>query len=174
MGSSRNRNQNQRHQLRHNYHTLRAHGSKLNAIVSCLRNIRRNDSTAQAIIFVQWVDLEEKVAKALSAHDLPFACPLGKASLGDEMRHFQDRRGPWILILALERAASGMQLTAANHVVFVHPMNASSCSVAKDYEQQAIGRVRRIGQSRSSVHVWRFVARDTVEEHINKLHKADT
>jgi len=152
-------------------HALRAHGSKFNAIATTLRGIRREDEKAQVIIFVQWFDMEEKVANALAAHDLPFMRPKGKASLGDEMRQFQGGHGPWVLILSLERAASGLQLTAANHVIFVHPMNASSRSVAMDYEQQAIGRIRRIGQTRSVVHVWRFVARDTVEEHMSKLHR---
>lgn len=149
---------------------LRAHGSKLNAVAQRLRAIRREDPAAQVIVFVQWLDLEEKVAKAFAAHGVPFVRPVGKASLGDDMRHFQEGRGPWVLILSLERAASGLQLTAANHVVFVHPMNASSLSVARDYEHQAIGRIRRIGQKRDSVHVWRFVTRDTVEEHISMLH----
>merc|ERR1711862_786449 len=115
-----------------------------------------------------------KRAAALTSHGLPFVRLHGKASLGDEVRQFQGGRGPWVLILSLERAASGLQLTAANHVIFVHPMNASSRSVAMDYEQQAIGRIRRIGQSRSLVHVWRFVTRGTVEEHVCKFHRSDT
>jgi len=153
-------------------HALRAHGSKLNAIATCLRGIRREDIKAQVIVFVQWLDLEEKVATALAAHGLPYVQLKGKASLGDTIKEFQACHGPWVLILSLERAASGLQLTAANHLIFVHPMNASSRSVAVDYEQQAIGRIRRIGQMRSSVHVWRFVTKDTVEEHVSKLHRS--
>jgi len=149
---------------------LRAHGSKLNAIAARLRAIRCEDPTAQVIVFVQWCDLEDNVAKAFVAHGVPFIRPVGKASLGDNMKCFQEGRGPWVLMLSLERAASGLQLTAANHVVFVHPMNALSLSVARDYEHQAIGRIRRIGQTRDLVHVWRFVTRDTVEEHISRLH----
>eukprot|EP00930_Biecheleria_cincta_P048911 TRINITY_DN34167_c0_g1_i1.p1 TRINITY_DN34167_c0_g1~~TRINITY_DN34167_c0_g1_i1.p1 ORF type:complete len:995 (-),score=165.18 TRINITY_DN34167_c0_g1_i1:327-3272(-) len=149
---------------------LRAHGSKLNAIAERLRQIRRDDNTARAIVFVQWLELENLVAKALQAHEVPFVRPQGAASLGDELRCFQNGDGPWVLILSLERAASGLHLTAANHVLFVHPMNAATLSTAKDYEQQAIGRVRRVGQARSSVHVWRFVTANTVEEHISNLH----
>merc|ERR1711879_629052 len=151
----------------------RAHGSKFNAIAERLRAIRCEDPMAKVIVFVQWSDFEEKAARAFTTHGIPFVRPIGKASLGDEMRRFQEGHGPWVLILSLERAASGLQLTAANHIVFVHPFNASTLSVARDYEQQAIGRIRRIGQNRDLVHVWRFVTRGTVEEHISRLHGSE-
>lgn len=151
---------------------LRAHGSKLNAIAECLRRIKRDDDEAQVIVFVQWEELAVQVANALGSHELPFVKPQLNVLKSDWIDQFQAGRGPWVLILSLERAASGLQLTAANHVFFVHPMNAASRKVAVSYEQQAIGRIRRIGQTRESVHVWRFVTRDTVEEHISKLHCA--
>ena len=56
--------------------------------------------------------------------------------------------------------------------MFVHPMNAASLAAARSYEEQAIGRIKRIGQQRSCVDVWRFVTRRTVEEHVVKLHNA--
>lgn len=71
-------------------------------------------------------------------------------------------------MLSLEHAASGTNLTAANHVIFVHPMNAETLSSAVAYERQALARVRRVGQERSEVHVWRFVTRETVEEYMHQ------
>lgn len=61
----------------------------------------------------------------------------------------------FVLLLSLEHAASGSNLTAAHHVIFVHPMNADTLSSAVAYEQQALARVRRVGQLRKEVHVWR-------------------
>merc|ERR1712100_957050 len=81
-----------------------------------------------------------------------------------------DVNDPRVMLLSLEHAASGSNLTAANHVLFVHPMNAETVSTAVAYEQQAIGRVRRVGQARSEVHVWRFITCQTVEEHVWRLH----
>ena len=75
----------------------------------------------------------------------------------------------FVLLLSLEHAASGSNLTAANHVIFVHPMNAETLSTAVAYERQALARVRRVGQERSEVHVWRFVTRETVEEHMHQF-----
>jgi len=76
-----------------------------------------------------------------------------------------------VMLLSLDRCAAGTNMTAANHVLFVHPMNAETVSTAVAFEKQAIARVRRIGQERAEVHVWRFVTRQTVEEHITKLHQ---
>ena len=73
------------------------------------------------------------------------------------------------MLLSLEHAASGSNLTAANHVIFVHPMNADTLSSAVAYEGQALARVRRVGQERAEVHVWRFVTRETVEEHMHQF-----
>lgn len=48
-------------------------------------------------------------------------------------------------------------------------MNAETLSTAVAYEKQALARVRRVGQERSEVHVWRFVTRETVEEHMHQF-----
>lgn len=153
---------------------LRAHGSKLNAVALTLRRIREVDHTAKAIVFVQWANLEAKVAKALETHGVPLLRLLhsSKDSPGVVLKQFQEDAGsPFVLLLSLEHAAAGSNLTAASHVLFIHPMNADSVDTAVAFEKQAIGRVRRIGQVRSEIHVYRFVTRDTVEEHITRIHR---
>lgn len=141
----------------------------------------RQDPKAKALVFVQWADLEGKMWRALEDHGVPFLCLSGDAGsrtrLGNNdgavLRRFQedDRPdAPFVLVLSLQRAAAGANLTSANHVLFVHPMNAESVHVAAAYERQALARVRRIGQTRQEVHVWRFVTKHTVEEHVWKLH----
>lgn len=55
-----------------------------------------------------------------------------------------------------------MNLTCASHVVFLHPFFHEDQERASAWEAQAIGRVTRPGQLRR-VHVWRFLARSTVE-----------
>lgn len=148
------------------------HGSKLNAIASRLRKIRCSDPTAQVIVYTQWLELEDYVEKALQAHRVPCARMANKSTCGQVLREFQENRGPWVLLLSLSEHPSGLNITAASHVMFVHPMNAASLAAARSYEEQAIGRIKRIGQQRSCVHVWRFVTRRTVEEHVVKLHNA--
>eukprot|EP00928_Gymnodinium_smaydae_P068344 TRINITY_DN5144_c0_g3_i2.p1 TRINITY_DN5144_c0_g3~~TRINITY_DN5144_c0_g3_i2.p1 ORF type:complete len:115 (+),score=11.11 TRINITY_DN5144_c0_g3_i2:176-520(+) len=111
---------------------------------------------------------------ALKAHGIEFhrlPRSLSDSRTGDMLRDFQEKTEPRVLLLSLERAAAGTNLTAASHVLFVHPMNAESAAAATAYEKQAIGRVRRLGQKRQTIHVHRFISKDTVEEHINKLHR---
>lgn len=153
-------------------------GSKLNAVAQRLQDIRADDPTAKALVFVQWTDLEAKVCAALSAHRVPYLYLPGdsRARLGNQdgviLKQFQnDPTGPFVLVLSLQRAAAGTNLTAASHVLFLHPMNADTVQTAAAYERQALARVRRIGQAKAQVHVWRFVTKRTVEEHIWKLHR---
>lgn len=80
--------------------------------------------------------------------------------------------GPKVLLLSLQDAASGLNLTRANHVLFVHPMSASSQRVAVAYEMQALGRCVRLGQEKT-VFLWRFVTLGTVEEELSLRHQED-
>merc|ERR1712060_250187 len=71
-----------------------------------------------------------------------------------------------VLLLNLkDESASGANLTAANHVIFVHPLLAASQQEFTACETQAIGRVRRYGQNRC-VYIWRFISRDTMDQEI--------
>ena len=78
----------------------------------------------------------------------------------------------YVLLLSLAQSASGANLTAANHVFLVHPMLAGTQEKAVSYEMQAIGRARRWGQLRDTVHLWRFITVETVEEELTKKHQA--
>merc|ERR1712099_143859 len=84
---------------------------------------------------------------------------------------FQDEPEPRVLLQSLENSASGANLTRASHVLLVHPMDADSKERAVAYEMQALGRVRRCGQTAECVHLYRYVTRGTVEEDITKEHQ---
>merc|ERR1712113_524382 len=108
-------------------------GSKLNSVAARLREIRKQDPQAKVLVFVQWSDLEAKVSQALKDHGVPFLALSGRSNshsrLGSEdgavLQSFNDNSdGPYALVLSLQRAAAGTNLTSANHVFFVHPMNA--------------------------------------------------
>lgn len=150
-------------------------GSKLAAMAERLQEISRKGE--KAIVFCQWEDLKRKIAEALSAFGIQHFQLSGNIyQRGDVIRRFQGESGENatpVLLLSLEHSASGTNLTAASHVVFVHPMNASSAERAVSYEAQAIGRCRRWGQLRPEVHCWRFVVRGTVEEAITAEHRRE-
>jgi len=62
-------------------------------------------------------------------------------------------------------SASGANLTIASHAFFVHPILAESKQLYTALERQAIGRVRRYGQSRV-VHIRRFITEATIDDEI--------
>jgi len=151
------------------------HGSKLATVVAKLQELRAEDPTAKVILFVQFDDLRKKIAGALQDFGVP-AVQL-KGSVGQRGNIINDwQNNPnsvaFVLLLSLAQSASGTNLTAASHVVFLHPMLAESAETAHANEMQAIGRARRHGQTRDTVHVWRFVTTDTVEQSITERHQA--
>lgn len=66
-----------------------------------------------------------------------------------------------VLILSALKQSTGLTLTNANHVFLFDDVEAGD-------EQQAIGRVRRIGQTRVT-HVYKFAMRDGFENPDNPI-----
>jgi len=77
-----------------------------------------------------------------------------------------------VLLLELHNeSASGANLTTANHAIFVHPLHVHSLYKYVACETQAIGRIRRYGQEKK-VHLWRYLATDTVDTSIYEERRA--
>lgn len=75
---------------------------------------------------------------------------------------FQQEQGPPFFVLSLKAGGTGLNLTAASHVIhFDRWWNPA-------VENQATDRVFRIGQKRN-VLVHKFICQGTIEEHIDKL-----
>jgi SNF2 family DNA or RNA helicase len=152
---------------------LERFGTKLTVFVQKLQGLRYDDATAKAIIFVQFDELRLQAAAALREAGIPTAQLKGSASQrASVIRDWQENPDSriFVLLLSLSESASGTNLTAGSHIVFLHPMLASTEERAAAQELQAIGRARRHGQARSTLHVWRFVAANTVEEPITQRH----
>ena len=78
------------------------------------------------------------------------------------VEQFQDDDGPPFFILSLKAGGTGLNLTAATHVIhFDRWWNPA-------VENQATDRVFRIGQKRN-VLVHKFVTRGTIEERIDQM-----
>merc|ERR1712113_1343841 len=116
-------------------------------------------------------DLKFQVAAALREAGIPTAQLKGSVSQRAHIiRDWQENPDSkiFVLLLSLAESASGTNLTAGSHIVFVHPMLASTPERAIAQELQAIGRARRHGQQRDTLHVWRFVTDGTIEQDITK------
>ena len=75
---------------------------------------------------------------------------------------FQDAAGPAVFLLSLKAGGTGLNLTAANHVIHVDRWWNPAV------EDQATDRAFRIGQRRD-VQVRKFVCVGTVEERIDQM-----
>jgi SNF2 family DNA or RNA helicase len=151
------------------------HGTKLAAVVRKLQELGAEDTTTKVILFVQFDDLKRKVAVALADFGIPAVQLHGSvAQRSNIINDWQNNPNSqaFVLLLSLAQSASGANLTAAGHVVFLHPMLAPSAETAIGYELQAIGRARRHGQKRNTVHVHRFVTVNTIEQSITERHQA--
>jgi len=151
------------------------YGSKFAAVVFQLEEVLAEDPTNRALLFCQMDPLRAKLSEALEEAGIPFATLDGtpqqmhtamqefKSATGDEKR---------VLLLALDDRCAGANLTAANHVVFAHPLLHSGSRSPADIETQAIGRARRFGQTRT-VNVWRFLGQQTIEEKLEELNQLE-
>jgi SNF2 family DNA or RNA helicase len=71
-----------------------------------------------------------------------------------------------VIMLSLDNAASGTNLTQATHVILLEPV-AGTKSQATATETQAIGRAHRVGQTKQ-VTVVRFIMRNTIEQEMHE------
>ncbi|GIG66626.1 hypothetical protein Pen01_29210 [Phytomonospora endophytica] len=144
---------------------LTGRSGKLDRVTEMLGEIV--DSGDRALVFTQYRKMGELLAGHLSAElDLPRVPFLhgGVSGTGREamVDAFQDGSAPPILLVSLKAGGTGLNLTAANHVV--HYDRWWNPAV----EDQATDRAHRIGQTRR-VDVHKLVTGGTLEERVAEL-----
>ena len=120
----------------------------------------------RAIVFTQFREMTEPLAGFLASvfGATGWCCTAKRPSSRRKalIDQFQRDDGPPFLVLSLKAGGTGLNLTAASHVVhFDRWWNPA-------VENQATDRAFRIGQKRN-VLVHKFVCRGTIEERIDEL-----
>jgi SNF2 family DNA or RNA helicase len=120
----------------------------------------------KALIFTQYAELgtllQPYLATRLDRPVLWLHGGLSKAKRDQLVERFQQDDEPMLFLLSLKAAGTGLNLTAANHVVhFDRWWNPA-------VEDQATDRAFRIGQSRN-VQVRKFICAGTLEEKIDAM-----
>nr|WP_296073542.1 DEAD/DEAH box helicase [uncultured Actinoplanes sp.] len=120
----------------------------------------------KALVFTQYAEWGSLLQPYLTAHlDRPVLWLHGglpKAKRDEMVERFQTDDEPMLFLLSLKAAGTGLNLTAANHVVhFDRWWNPA-------VENQATDRAFRIGQSRN-VQVRKFICTGTLEEKIDAM-----
>ncbi|KAK3902374.1 81e4ad1c-ff53-4b31-96ff-86feb7e2e2d8 [Staphylotrichum tortipilum] len=117
------------------------------------------------IIFVNWVKMGCIIGRMLREEEIPFLYYFGDLSQ-DEKRaaiaDFQDNPNIKVLISSLRCGGQALNLTAANRVISVGQWWNSAA------EQQAFGRVHRIGQTKE-MYFASVLAKDTIDEGMLRL-----
>ncbi|KAI9454431.1 hypothetical protein F5148DRAFT_1326581 [Russula earlei] len=137
-------------------------GMKLEKVIHLIQ--KRIPSDERVLIFVQFPDLMKKVAEALTANKVQFLEIKGSAALKSKnLEKFQNDSEERVLLLnVMDESASGANLTSANHAIFLSPLLAPTQEIYQANETQAIGRLRRYGQTKT-VYIWRFLTKDTID-----------
>ena len=109
----------------------------------------------------------EIVGEALKAAKIPFLQIQGSAAKKSKtLEEFQTKTSARVLLLfAMDESASGANLTDANHAIFLSPLLTPTKEIYVANETQAIGRVKRYGQTKH-VHVYRFLSTNTIDTQI--------
>ncbi|MEC5188021.1 SNF2 family DNA or RNA helicase [Geobacillus thermodenitrificans] len=136
---------------------------KLEKLVELVEQIRANDESC--LIFTQYVRMGEMIQELLSdLFDEPVLFLNGsvpKPTRDRMVDEFQARKAP-IFLLSLKAGGTGLNLTAANHVIhFDRWWNPA-------VENQATDRAYRIGQTKF-VHVHKLITTGTIEEKIDEM-----
>ncbi len=128
--------------------------------MEALAKVKKNEKT---IIFTQFHNLVERIGQEFRKAAVPFLELRGEPSeINYRLNVFRNDPSVEVLLLSIEQAASGINLTEANHVFFAHPILGNEYETMVRTYEQCIGRVCRIGQTKP-VDAKLFVGEGTLE-----------
>lgn len=132
-----------------------SYGSKVDTLVRHILHLRKADPGSKSIIFSQYRDFLEVLAKCLRANDIIHS----KFDDRDGIIDFKSNPANECFLLHAKAHAAGLNLICASHVILCEPL------INTAIELQAVARVHRIGQVRETC-VWMYIVENTVEEAI--------
>ncbi|MBW3562714.1 MAG: pentapeptide repeat-containing protein [Actinobacteria bacterium] len=148
----------------HDDDPLAGRSGKLERLVEIVDNVF--EAGERMLIFTHFAQWGERLATHLTERTgLPIRCYHGGLARGardDMIREFQGGEGPGALVLSLKAGGTGLNLTAASHVVLYDRWWNPAV------EDQARDRAWRIGQDKTVV-AHRLVCPGTVDERVEEV-----
>ncbi|CAI5447646.1 unnamed protein product [Caenorhabditis angaria] len=143
--------------------------AKLESTILLMKEILEEDPENKIIVFTNfevgsWI--WKYVVKIWKKIKLPFT-EVSRQMFGNDISNFQSDKDCRILFCSLKMCANGLNLTQANHIIFLEPSHLQS--VVK----QAIGRISRYGQKKE-MKVYHLLIEGSIEMEIRKIAKAKT
>ncbi len=147
------------------YENYKGHSAKLD---TCMELIRQAiEGGHKMLVFSQFTSMLELIEARLKKEKVGWLKLTGATSKEERVRlvdKFQTGETP-VFLISLKAGGTGLNLTAADVVIHYDPW----WNVAA--ENQATDRTHRIGQTRE-VSVFKIIAKDTIEEKIQKMQEA--
>lgn len=138
--------------------TSKVGSAKLEALLETMETLRAEGH--KALIFSQFTQMLGLLRNELDARQIPYLYLDGRTKdRQGRVDTFQSDESIPFFLISLKAGGVGLNLTAADYVIHIDPWWNPAV------EQQASDRTHRIGQTRP-VFVYKFLARDTVEEKI--------
>eukprot|EP00029_Vermamoeba_vermiformis_P013986 TRINITY_DN896_c0_g2_i1.p1 TRINITY_DN896_c0_g2~~TRINITY_DN896_c0_g2_i1.p1 ORF type:complete len:954 (-),score=215.31 TRINITY_DN896_c0_g2_i1:65-2926(-) len=139
------------------------YGTKLASLVVYLKNLFEKEPTTRVIVFSQFSDYLDMIGALLAESDISSSTVEGNVYKKTKaLKQFKDEGSEVkVILLSLSKAASGTNLIEASHVLLMDPLTGTK-EEAQAYENQAVGRAQRQGQTKP-VTVVRFVIKNTIE-----------
>ncbi|EXJ79381.1 hypothetical protein A1O3_08883 [Capronia epimyces CBS 606.96] len=130
-------------------------GSKIDFLCRHLLWLREHDPGSKAIIFSQYREFIDVLARAFAEHKISST----RIDVKNGIEKFKSDPAVECFLLHAKAHSTGLNLVVASHVFLCEPL------INTAIELQAIARVHRIGQYRPTT-VWMYLIADTVEEAI--------
>jgi len=134
---------------------------KFENVIHTLDNVLKGGH--KVLVFSQFVKHLDIFKKHFETENIPFAYLDGATrNRGEIVAEFQQNTELKVFLISIKAGGVGLNLTQADYVFILDPWWNPAV------EQQAIDRTHRIGQDKK-VFIYKFIAKDTVEEKILAL-----
>ncbi|EEC82693.1 hypothetical protein OsI_27351 [Oryza sativa Indica Group] len=157
-----------------------SYGTKIEAVTRRILRITSTDGAAKILVFSSWNDVLDVLEHSLAANNISYVRMKGgrksqtalaqfkglASSISGEKakKSFSKMQPAQVLLMLIQHGANGLNLLEAQHVILVEPLLNPAA------EAQAISRIHRVGQDKSTF-IHRFIVKNTIEESIYKLNR---
>lgn len=145
------------------------YSSKLLGLYNYVKKLIQTDPNSRIILFLQFSDLTEFIAKCFKELQIPYARVAGNVyQRQNAIKKFKESKDVRLIMMSSEDSVSGINLTEATHIILLHPFwTGKGEEIDLAYEKQGISRAYRSGLDHP-LKVVRFAVRDSVEDEITK------
>ena len=145
------------------------YGTKLAYIINYIKSTKNK----YRIIYSQWDDLLREIGKVLNENGIKSLFCMGNVYQKDKVLKMfnsmseNENDNCKVIMLSSKHTISGSNLSNAEEVIFIDPFYGEKQD-RENMRNQAIGRVRRLGNKFEKIDVIDLLIKDTVEENIFK------